>query len=111
MNEPYNILFGNGEVPIHTSALKILKKAKTIICLDGGVDKLLDLGYSPNYILGDLDSLSLHPDNYNCDVIELHDQSKNDLDMATTIVELEEKITEVTQEIYGKLTEIKSNGG
>tara|TARA_B100001250_G_C19566460_1_gene685726 strand:+ start:46 stop:666 length:621 start_codon:yes stop_codon:yes gene_type:complete len=80
MNEPYNILFGNGEVPIHTSALKILKKAKTIICLDGGVDKLLDLGYSPNYILGDLDSLSLHPDNYDCDVIELHDQSKNDLD-------------------------------
>ncbi len=31
-------------------------------------------------------------------------ESKNDLDMATTIVELEEKITEVTQEIYGKLT-------
>jgi len=31
-------------------------------------------------------------------------ESKNDLDMATTIVELEEKITEVTKEIYGKLT-------
>ena len=30
-------------------------------------------------------------------------ESKNDLDMTTTIVELEEKIVEVTQEIYGKL--------
>lgn len=31
-------------------------------------------------------------------------ESKNDLDMTTTIVELEEKIAEVTKEIYGKLT-------
>jgi acetyl-CoA carboxylase carboxyl transferase subunit alpha len=31
-------------------------------------------------------------------------ESKNDLDMTTTIVELEEKIAEVTQEIYGNLT-------
>ena len=80
MNESHIILFGNGEIPIHESALLVLRKAKTIVCLDGGVDKLLGLGYSPNYILGDLDSLSLHPDNYDCNVIELHDQSKNDLD-------------------------------
>jgi acetyl-CoA carboxylase carboxyl transferase subunit alpha len=30
-------------------------------------------------------------------------ESKNELDMTTTIVELEEKIAEVTEEIYGKL--------
>ena len=31
-------------------------------------------------------------------------ESKNELDMTTTIVELEDKIVEVTKEIYGKLT-------
>ena len=31
-------------------------------------------------------------------------QDKNDLDMTTTIEELEVKIQEVTKEIYGKLT-------
>ena len=31
-------------------------------------------------------------------------EDKNDLDMKTTIVELEAKIEEVTKEIYGKLT-------
>ena len=31
-------------------------------------------------------------------------ESKNELDMTTTIVELEDKIAEVTKEIYGKLT-------
>ena len=32
-------------------------------------------------------------------------EDKNDLDMTTTIVELEAKIEEVTKEIYGKLTQ------
>ena len=31
-------------------------------------------------------------------------ESKNDLDMTTTIVELEDKIVEVTKEIYSKLS-------
>jgi len=43
-------------------------------------DKLLELGYRPDYILGDLDSLALDLEDYSCKVINLNDQSKNDLE-------------------------------
>ena len=56
LNTPI-ILFGNGECPVHPSVLKIIDKANTFICLDGGVDNLMTLGHTPDYILGDLDSL------------------------------------------------------
>jgi len=80
MNESPIILFGNGEVPSHPSVLKVINEAKTLVCLDGGTDKLLDLGLEPHHILGDLDSLALKPHAYGCEVIELPDQSKNDLE-------------------------------
>ena len=80
MNESPIILFGNGEVPNHPSVLKVMNEAKILVCLDGGTDKLLDLGLEPHHILGDLDSLALKPHAYGCEVIELPDQSKNDLE-------------------------------
>jgi thiamine pyrophosphokinase len=74
---PY-VLFGNGELPAHTIPNIILKSAGTILCADGGANKLKRLGFRPDFILGDLDSLA---DNYfNCNVIELKDQSKTDLE-------------------------------
>ena len=80
MNKPPVILVGNGEPPTHPLTLKVIEDANTIICIDGGTDKLLDLGYKPNIILGDLDSLALDSEDYNCKVINLNDQSKNDLE-------------------------------
>ena len=80
MNKSPIILFGNGEVPTHPISLKRIKSANTIICLDGGADKLIDIGYQPDYILGDLDSLALNPDDYGCEFVSLNDQSKNDLE-------------------------------
>ena len=80
MNKPPVILIGNGEAPTHPTTLKVIEDANTIICIDGGTDKLLDLGYKPNIILGDLDSLALDSEDYNCKVINLNDQSKNDLE-------------------------------
>ena len=78
MNRPPIILFGNGETPSHPMVIKTIKNANTIICVDGGADKLMHLGYQPNCILGDLDSLALEPGKYGCDFIELSDQSRND---------------------------------
>ena len=80
MNKPPVILIGNGEAPTHPTTLKVIEDANTIVCIDGGTDKLLDLGYKPNYILGDLDSLALDLEDYSCKVINLNDQSKNDLE-------------------------------
>jgi len=74
------VLFGNGEIPIHNIPIKILKSAGTILCIDGGADKLVDLGLHPNLILGDMDSLSFARESYNCELINLMDQSKTDLE-------------------------------
>ena len=74
------IIFGNGEAPNHPIALKVLKKASTIISLDGGSDKLISMGYSPDYIVGDMDSLNYDQIKYKTQVILMKDQSKNDLE-------------------------------
>ena len=74
------VLFGNGEAPTHITPIKILKSAVTILCTDGGADKLKSLGLEPDLILGDMDSLSLAQESYNCKIVELMDQSKTDLE-------------------------------
>ena len=71
------VLFGNGEVPIHQETKKVLNNATSFICLDGGADSLNSLGFEPNIILGDLDSIE---GSYNCDIIKAEDQSKSDLE-------------------------------
>ena len=74
------VLIGNGEAPNHTTQINILKSAMTILCTDGGADKLRSLDLQPDIILGDMDSLSLTPKNYNCRIVKLTDQSKTDLE-------------------------------
>ena len=80
MNESPIILFGNGEVPSHPTVLNKIESVGTVICLDGGTDKLIKLGYKPTCIIGDLDSLSKKPEDYGCEFIALTEQSKNDLE-------------------------------
>ena len=74
------VLFGNGSPPTHTTPINILKSGVTILCTDGGADKLKNLELQPDIILGDMDSLSLAHESYNCEIIELTDQSKTDLE-------------------------------
>tara|TARA_S200000501_G_scaffold86535_1_gene79463 strand:- start:11396 stop:12013 length:618 start_codon:yes stop_codon:yes gene_type:complete len=74
------VLFGNGQVPVHQNELSFLKDAKKIICMDGGTNKLKLLGYSPDYILGDMDSIKSDPSFKNAEKIILKDQSKTDLE-------------------------------
>jgi thiamine pyrophosphokinase len=59
-------------------------KIDYIICADGGANKILDLGITPNVIVGDLDSvykklLIKYP---NCEVIHITDQHTTDLEKA-----------------------------
>ena len=95
MNKSPIILFGNGETPSHQLVINTIKSANTIICVDGGADKLIHLGYRPSCILGDLDSLALEPEEYGCDFIELPDQSKNDFEKSLEWC-LHQEIKEIT---------------
>jgi len=74
------VIVANGEFPSHKIPLGILKKSSSILACDGAADTLLNQGYTPDVILGDLDSLSdknkiEHTDT----IIEAPDQSQNDL--------------------------------
>jgi thiamine pyrophosphokinase len=55
----YNaIIFANGEIPTHQYPMEVLKNVSKIVCCDGAVEKLIQLGYIPTVIVGDLDSIS-----------------------------------------------------
>ena len=74
------ILFGNGVIPKHPAVLKKISEANSILCVDGGADKLEKIGHYPDLILGDLDSLIHDPGKYECDLIHLDDQYRTDLE-------------------------------
>jgi len=76
---PY-ALFGNGSNPRHPTVKDRLKSINTFFCVDGGADKLITMGYSPDVILGDLDSIDKENKIYNSTIVYLEDQSKNDLE-------------------------------
>lgn len=52
------VILANGELPEGEIPLRFLKQAKQIICCDGAVEKLLQLGFEPTFIVGDGDSIS-----------------------------------------------------
>ena len=59
-------LFGNGPEQSHPIIKERLKFIKTFFCVDGGADKLIQMGYTPDIILGDMDSVAQKREQYNC---------------------------------------------
>jgi thiamine pyrophosphokinase len=56
---PYpTILLADGAFPTHAIPTTFLKTAHRIVCCDGAAASLLAAGREPDYIVGDLDSLS-----------------------------------------------------
>ncbi|GHT04869.1 thiamine pyrophosphokinase [Bacteroidia bacterium] len=52
------VILADGSFPEHEIPLSFLQQAGRIICCDGATEKLLKFGWNPDYIVGDLDSLS-----------------------------------------------------
>jgi len=52
------IILADGTYPVHEIPLGYLKNAERIICCDGSAETLLNAGFIPDAIVGDLDSLS-----------------------------------------------------
>ena len=77
------IILANGAFPQHEIPLSFLHNAERIICCDGSCNSLLNIGLKPDYIVGDLDSIS---DEIRADFASiLHhkaDQETNDLTKA-----------------------------
>ena len=51
------IVLLNGNFPTHSLPLSYLSSSKTIICADGAANKAIENSITPDYIIGDMDSL------------------------------------------------------
>lgn len=52
------VILADGDFPRHPFPLAILRAARRVVCCDGAAEKLLAFGREPDWIVGDLDSLS-----------------------------------------------------
>ena len=83
MREKKTIILTNGDFPKHPIPIGILRKAETIICCDGAVDKLDKFGMRPNHVIGDMDSISSKMKNKFHEILEQDlTQDNNDLGKA-----------------------------
>ncbi len=74
------VILANGLFPNHPIPLNILKKSDMLICCDGAVDKLKNIGKNPDIIIGDMDSISNDSKSKNKGVlIHNYNQDQNDL--------------------------------
>ena len=74
------VIIANGEFPSHSIPLQILNNTASILACDGAANALIKKGYSPDIIIGDLDSLSdKNRKKYKNQIILKDNQSQNDL--------------------------------
>ena len=82
------VILAKGDYPTHPIPLRILKDAKTIICCDGAVNILETNEIVPDFIMGDMDSISPDlKDKYSDIIISMSDQAENDLRKAISWAE------------------------
>jgi len=84
MNFDYkHIILADGLFPSSDRVQNLLRQAENIICCDGAAQKLLDFGLKPQYVIGDLDSLSLQfKQQFASKIVQNADQETNDLTKA-----------------------------
>lgn len=90
------IVLANGDFPKHPVPLEFLHRAEQIICCDGAAQNLLNTGLRPDFIIGDLDSVSEEiKKQFAAILIHQAEQETNDLTKAVQFC-LENKRTEIT---------------
>ena len=90
------IILANGNFPVHRIPLEFLFKAEQIVCCDGATQSLLNAGLKPDFIIGDLDSISEEIKNRFASILLYRtDQETNDLTKAVQFC-LENNRTEIT---------------
>ena len=77
------IILANGLFPQKEELLSLLKNASRLVCCDGASTKLYEFGKEPNYVIGDMDSISSNlKELWNHILINKPDQNINDLSKA-----------------------------
>ena len=58
MSARHALLVGNGEPPSRQLFEFLMREQPLLLCADGGADFVLEHGFPPDYVVGDLDSVS-----------------------------------------------------
>ncbi len=76
------LIICNGEMPSTKLLSPLLKKKPLIVCADGGANKVRPFGIIPDYIIGDLDSITQKTRLYfsSVPIIHISDQNSTDLE-------------------------------
>tara|TARA_Y100000590_G_scaffold438684_1_gene561782 strand:- start:179 stop:808 length:630 start_codon:yes stop_codon:yes gene_type:complete len=78
VNNPL-LIVANGDFPNHPIPKQILKNSKFIIACDGASNRLHKLGYKPNIIIGDLDSINNKTmKKFEKKLLHINNQNQND---------------------------------
>jgi len=81
----HTIIIADGTFPTHGIPLGYIRNAEKIICCDGSADNTVLAGFTPDAVVGDMDSLSSELVNRFADrIFPDDDQETNDLTKAVT---------------------------
>ena len=90
------VIVAHGDFPRNPVPLSLLHEASQIVCCDGATESLLGYGLEPDYIVGDLDSLSQDLQQRYCHCLHHDpDQQTNDLTKAVSFC-MERQWNEIT---------------
>lgn len=109
------IIFANGEIPRLENARFLLQADDYIICADGGARHALELGLTPNLVIGDMDSIDKQQWQKlkNAGVsIELFPRDKNETDLELALdraIELKPKVILIIGALGGRLDQTFGN--
>lgn len=80
------VILADGKFPEHEIPLSYLKNAERIVCCDGSVRNLINAGYLPDFIVGDLDSINNElADRFRDRIFYDDNQDTNDLTKAVEL--------------------------
>lgn len=91
------IVLANGAFPTHEIPLSFLKEAEKIICCDGAAQSLVKYGLKPNFIIGDMDSVSDEiKEHFFLQIVKDSSQETNDLTKALDFCYKRQMLDEIT---------------
>jgi len=90
------VVLADGDFPQNPVPLSFLQNAKKIICCDGATENLVRAGFSPDFIVGDMDSIPKDlKTRFTSIITQISEQETNDLTKSVTFA-VEKGLKEIT---------------
>jgi len=83
----HTLLFCNGEPPSRRRLLDVIRTPVKVVCADGGAHKAMSVGFFPDLIIGDLDSLDRTTTSFeNSEIVRVPSQENTDLEKTLNLL-------------------------